>query len=73
MVRKKVIKSIAESYSDETELVPKCDSIYLTLEPFISTSGNVYDAVYDIKQSVDYWRQFVPYDGITLDEAMNNL
>ena len=70
---KKVVDAIAESYRKNSVIIPQTDSIYLTLEPFISTGGNVYDAVFEIEQSVKYWRQFIPYDGITLSEAQNRL
>ena len=51
-------------------LPPPCDQIVLTLEPFISTSGNIYDLLDELAESVAYWRQFIPYDGIKLSEAL---
>jgi len=51
-------------------LPPPCDQIVLTLEPFISTSGNIYDLLDELAESVAYWRQFIPYDGIKLSDAL---
>ena len=46
----------------------KCDEIALTLEPFVGTAGNIYDACEEIAVSVEYWRQFIPRDGMRLSE-----
>ena len=43
--------------------------IALTLEPFVGTAANPYDAMEDIAQSVAYWRKFIPRDGMRLSEA----
>ena len=45
---------------------PQVDEVALTLEPFLGTMANVYDAVEEIAQSVAYWRRFVPRDGMRL-------
>lgn len=67
-----VLRDIAKAYENPPEkgLPPKCEHIVLTLEPFISTAGNSYDAVEDIVASVEYWRSFVPKDGMTLEEIL---
>ena len=49
---------------------PQVDEVALTLEPFLGTMANVYDAVEEIAQSVAYWRRFVPRDGMRLSEAL---
>lgn len=68
----KVLRSLYEGYClPEEEGMPEpLDKIYLTLELFYSivTSGN--DIIKDLKASVEYWRQFVPEDGIPLDELV---
>lgn len=53
-------------------LPPFCDQIIFTLEPFIGTSGNIYDSLEELSESVAYWREFIPYDGIRLSEALNS-
>ncbi len=45
------------------------DEVALTLEPFVGTADNVYDAVDEIAESVAYWRRFVPRDGMRLSEV----
>lgn len=49
------------------------DEVALTLEPFVATAGNVYDAVDEIAESVAYWRRFVPRDGMRLSEVRAHL
>ncbi len=67
---KKVLHAIYESFKSADGTVPAVGSIYLMLEPFISTAGNVYDAIDEITESVAYWRQYIPYDGIDITEAI---
>ena len=68
----KILKSITVAYEQDIEMgMPeKCTEIVLTLEAFISTAGNNYDALEELKQSVAYWRHFVPSDGIRLSELV---
>jgi len=68
----KVLRAIAKSYEQEEEdgMPPYCDEIALTLEPFIGTAGNCYDAVEEIADSVEYWRKFIPKDGMRLSEIL---
>lgn len=68
-----VLLSIAESYKKEKSIVPKCEHLVLTLEPFISTMGNVYDSLEEIRQSINYWRKFVPRDNMYLDEIIASM
>lgn len=69
---KHVLSALAESYrqTDDPELPPKCGEIVLTFEPFISTAGSIYDLIDDMKESVAYWRQWIPEDGMRLSEVM---
>lgn len=68
-----VMKGIARSYSRGKGIVPKCSQITLTLEPFIGTMQNPYDALFEIKESIRYWRRFVPRDDMPLSEVLANL
>lgn len=70
-----VMLSIAEAYTKQPEegMPPLCSEIILTLEPFIGTAGNNYDAIEEIRQSVQYWRQYVPKDGMLLSEIIKNI
>lgn len=67
-----VLHSIGKAYEREPEagMPPPCSRIVLTLEPFIGTAGNNYEALEQIAQSVAYWRQFIPRDGMPLSEAL---
>jgi hypothetical protein len=49
---------------------PVCDEIYLTLEIFAGTSEMNRDILHKILESVQYWRQYIPQDGIKLSEAL---
>lgn len=71
----KVMQAIFESYEkeEETGMPPECKAIVMTLEPFIGTAGNVYDALEELELSVKYWRRFVPEDGIRLSRIIGRL
>lgn len=66
----RVLKAIKASYGQKAEdgMPPMCKKIYLTLEIFSGTSDINEDIVYKLKESVKYWRTFIPSDGLMLDE-----
>lgn len=66
----KVLKAIKASYQqkEDERMSPMCKSIYLTLEIFSGTAEINEDIIYKLKESVKYWRNFIPVDGLTLDE-----
>jgi sugar phosphate isomerase/epimerase len=72
IVGNKVLKSILNSYKQEVqaEMPTKCSNIYLTLEIFSGTADINEDILYNLKESVKYWRQFVPEDGLPLDKLV---
>jgi len=49
---------------------PKCNDIYLTIEIFSGTSEIPYDTLKSLEESVFYWRDFIPEDGLTLDRLV---
>ena len=65
----RVLKALKESYDrPEAEGMPaRCEDIYLTLELFSGTTSIMRDVLRDCRTSVEYWRQFIPEDGLTLD------
>lgn len=71
----RVLKAIRASYGQKAEdgMPPMCKKIYLTLEIFSGTADINEDIVYKLKESVKYWRSFIPSDGLTLDELSNKL
>jgi len=48
----------------------KCDEIFLTIEVFAGTAEIPYDILRKIEESVLYWRDFIPEDGLTLDKLI---
>lgn len=68
----RVLKALKESYDRETEAgMPKrCGKIYLTLELFSSTTQTTREILDTYKESVQYWRQFIPEDGKNLAELL---
>lgn len=68
----KVLRAIKKSY--ETDALPgmpeRADELYLTLELFSGTTSNMHTVMKNSKISVDYWRRFIPEDGIPLNELV---
>ncbi|MCE5328027.1 MAG: sugar phosphate isomerase/epimerase [Planctomycetaceae bacterium] len=65
----KLLEALAESYrqAHDPTLPPPCSDIYLTVEVFSSTLDTPKDIISRLEASVDYWRTYVPADGMTLD------
>ena len=65
----RVLRAIAKAYetASSDNLPPPCEEIYLTIEVFAGTADLPREIYHEVKDSVDYWRQFVPEDGRTLD------
>ncbi|MGO8817877.1 MAG: hypothetical protein ACLQVG_24810 [Terriglobia bacterium] len=62
-----VLQAIATAYSAEPEpgMPPRCEEIYLTLEIFAGTADLPVDIISGLADSVEYWRRFIPTDGLT--------
>ena len=54
----------------DTEMPPKYNDIYLTIEIFTGTSEIPYDTLKKLEESVLYWRDFIPEDGLTLKKLV---
>jgi hypothetical protein len=50
----------------------RCADIYLTLEIFSKTSDISPAIIRNLQASVSYWRQFIPIDGLPLDQLAGN-
>ena len=48
----------------------RCEDVHLTLEAFTSTASINEDSLKDYRKSVAYWRQYIPNDGMKLDELV---
>jgi sugar phosphate isomerase/epimerase len=67
----KVLKALKTACNrHEKRIVKPCEDIYLTLELFAGTSAFPHDLLSDIRKSVDYWRKWIPEDGIHLDSLV---
>jgi hypothetical protein len=71
----KVLRSIQESLRrpQPEGFPPRVREIYLTLEPFLSTAEHPRVALEEIAESVRYWRQYVPQDGMSVDQVVASL
>ncbi len=67
----KVIEALRKSFAADhgPDMPDKCEEIYMTIELFAGTAEMNRDIKHKIKQTVEYWRQFIPRDGMTLDEV----
>ena len=67
-----VLQAVAKSYRTQPAegLPPRCSDIYLTLEIFAGTADFPLDIYYKLKDSVSYWRRFIPEDGLRLDRLL---
>lgn len=70
-----VLRALKAAYDapEQPDMPPRVSEIALTLEPFISTAADVHADLKEIAESVEYWRGFVPKDGMTLDEICAQL
>jgi D-erythrulose 1-phosphate 3-epimerase len=70
-----VLRALQTAYrtSDEAKMPPKCREVYLTLEIFSGTGEMNADILKKLRDSVTYWRQYIPEDGMLLSDAVANL
>lgn len=70
---KAVLKAIAESYMNPTseKLLPRVEDIYLTFEIFPHTFDTKREILSVLEESVKYWRQWIPRDGMILSELID--
>lgn len=71
IIGSKVLKSIRYSYEnlrDAGEMPEKCRDIYLTLEMFSGTADLNCDILRRVRETVEYWRSYIPEDGLELDK-----
>jgi D-erythrulose 1-phosphate 3-epimerase len=68
----KLLKAIAKSYDSQIEpgMPPLAEDIYLSFEIFASNVEKKNDIIKKLKQTLEYWRKFVPKDGVTLDKLI---
>ncbi len=69
---KAVFEAISKSYTAPSMegMPPKVKDIYLVFELFFSVTDSTKKIINDLKESISYWRQYLPRDGMTLDELI---
>lgn len=67
-----VLQAISDAYSSapQAEMPARCEEICLTLEIFSGTADIPNDILSVLDESVEYWRRFVPEDGLTIQELV---
>ena len=68
----KILRAIAASYEKSAVegMPPKCGEIYLSFELFAGNADMNHDTLRKLRESVEYWRQFIPKDGMELDRLL---
>ena len=69
----KILRALDECYrrSEEKDMPPRLNHIYLMFELYIKTIEIGYQGLYNIGQSVDYFRKFIPRDDMYLSELID--
>ncbi len=69
---KDVLSAIARSYENpDMEGMPsKVTDIYLAFEIFFGVTESTDRILSDMRESVAYWREYIPQDGLTLDKLI---
>lgn len=67
-----VLEAIAKSYEKyaENPIEPTTDNIYLSFEIFAGNTETETEILEKLKYSIDYWRTFIPEDGLTVDSLL---
>lgn len=70
-----VLKAIFKAYSKECdeEMPVQCDEITLTIEMFTGTAQLNRDSLAKLRSTVEYWRNYIPTDGMRLSELIERL
>lgn len=68
----KVLKALKESFenNDNNYKAKPANNIYLTFEIFASNTDNPEILIKELKETLEYWREFIPNDGMYLDELI---
>ncbi|MDR2371218.1 MAG: TIM barrel protein [Treponema sp.] len=71
----KVLRALKASYekAPARDMPPRCGKIYLTLEVFAGTAAVMHNFLSDIRESVSWWRRWIPRDGVRLDELVREI
>jgi len=69
---KRLLKAIEKSYQKQSKkgMPPAVENIYLSFEIFASSIEKKREIITKLKQTLEYWRKYVPEDGISLDKLL---
>lgn len=68
-----LLHALARSYregADDATMPENCGEIHLTLELFSGTADLNHDLLGRLRESVAYWRTYIPEDGLPLDQLI---
>ncbi len=67
-----ILRALKESCDRPAEagMPERCEDVYLTFELYASTKQIGYQVLYELRRSVEYWREFIPKDGMRLSELL---
>lgn len=71
---KKLLEAIAASYEKEEKgMPPKTDKIVMALELFASNTEHPHEIKNNMRETREYWKQYIPEDGVRLDQLLERL
>jgi hypothetical protein len=71
----RLLASLKESYemAQDCTMPAPVENIHLVFEPFFSVTESAEDIIRQIRETVQYWRKFIPRDDMPLDEIIKNI
>jgi sugar phosphate isomerase/epimerase len=68
----RLLRAIARSYQRDPEsgMPPRVNDIYLSFEIFSANIEKKVDIIWKLKETLEYWRKYIPEDGMRLDEVL---
>ena len=69
---RQLIESIVKSFEKQKEknMPSFVEDIYLSFELFASNTDTKREIIYRLRETLEYWRQFVPEDGLPLEKIL---
>ena len=67
-----LLESIAKSFEKkrDKDLPSFIEDIYLSFEIFSSNTDTKREIISRLKETIEYWRKFIPQDGISLEKLL---
>ena len=69
-----LVRALAESFSIKPldGMPPNVDTVSLSFEIFSGTAENQHQILSKMRESIEYWRQAIPVDGMRLSELVDH-